>query len=197
MILILDLDDTIYNTTTIDAAVIKGGLSTVLPNENVEEVYQDFKALSTAQMLDKYKLNQEAVLLFYTTLVSLKDQLTITPFEDYSHIEAMPYTKYLVTTGYAEWQITKINHLGITSHFDTIMIDDILTRGKNKKDYFMDIMKLTGEPPSRHVVIGDNPHNELKYGHELGMKVIQRNSGRKSRYLAAHQWVDSFEEIRF
>jgi putative hydrolase of the HAD superfamily len=196
MVLILDLDDTIYETATIGHEIIRNGLQDLSFDSNlIDSLMKDFGVLSTVNIFKKHKITSHQIEDFYQSLVHQKANLTIQPFEDYAYLKGLPFEKYLVTTGYTEWQLAKIEHLGIAMDFKEVMIH-VPGHRHNKKHFFKKIQQTTGLSFDQHYVIGDNPSNELKHGHDLGMKTIQRTNSKQPIFPNADFHIESFKELQ-
>jgi putative hydrolase of the HAD superfamily len=195
MILILDLDDTIYETATIRSEIIKNGFAGLqISGETIQSMMKDFGRLSTFEIFKKHNLSLVQLEDFYQSLVHQKSQLTIKPFEDYGYLKAIDLKKYLVTTGYSAWQQAKIDQLSVAKDFIDVMIH-IPGHRHTKKHFFKLIQEQTGLPFHAHYVIGDNPHNELRHGYQLGMKTIQRLSPKQPRFRHADYVISDFSEL--
>lgn len=202
-LLILDLDDTIFETGTIKKESVKSILAkfksiaihkygNALTNQIVSEFWEfpfDFVA-KKYQFEDRIKF--ELARLINQTNFEFKIQ----PFNDFWIFEQMEFEKILVTTGFQKLQQAKIKILGIEKMFNEIYIDDILDPKRLfKKGIFSKILKTKNVKREQVYIIGDNPHSELKAGYELGLKTIQvsKFEQRKSKY--ANYIISDFNEL--
>jgi FMN phosphatase YigB (HAD superfamily) len=195
MVLILDLDDTIYQTSAIGKELLfKAIVDVIKDNEVANIILSDVKSSPIANVFRKYNWDTQMINSFYDALTNQAELLKIKTFEDYEVIKHWHGKKYLVTTGYPSWQKAKINHLSIQNDFEKIFIHDINT-DLSKLDFLKEILSITNLPAMDHYVIGDNPHNELKFGYELGMKTIQRRSKKRKEFEKADWIVEDFIEL--
>ncbi|MEM9848734.1 MAG: HAD family hydrolase [Bacteroidota bacterium] len=202
--LLLDLDDTIFETKSIDPAVFEPAFSiiseyyqSIEPAIVIEAITSELWSKPTDVVFQKYKTPHSIVLKFYEQLERIDHKaLQIKTFEDYAVLQSIPQRKILVTTGLRGLQIAKIKALGIESDFEAIKIDDPrLNPRQHKIDIFRQILKVTALPPETIWVIGDNPNSEIKAGRTLGMRTIQRKSSHRSSDSCADYEIESFAEL--
>ena len=204
-LLILDLDDTIFETKSMSSEIFEAPISVLIKhciNNNVQIVQEtliaDLWSLPIDVVFSKHNIPNRITTSFYEEIAKIDDkQLSIKPFQDYSEVNSLTYKKVLVTTGLRELQMAKINALNIASNFEDIYIDDPreLPR-KDKQLIFQSIIKQYQIEPKNIWVIGDNPTSEIRIGKALGMNTIQRKSESKSSTLDADYVIESFTELR-
>jgi putative hydrolase of the HAD superfamily len=202
--LILDLDDTIFETKSMNPRIFDSAVSLI--QAHYEQHYSQAKSKEIITELWSYPVDvvfakhhtaETLIQKFYQKIEEIDfRELEIKPFEDYREIQKLDEQKVLVTTGLKELQYAKIKALGIESDFDEIFIDDPRTIPRRHKiDIFRQILQETKIECQEFWVIGDNPESEIKAGKALGMKTIQRKSkGQKPSELADYK-IESFEEL--
>lgn len=204
-VLIIDLDDTIYNTRSIDPGIFDPAIALVHKYCSASELLDADEIISVlwTQPIDKvfvkYNLPENLKKEFYDLVATIDyHKLEIEPFADYMFLNSIGYNKILVTTGIRELQLAKIKALKIDSDFDALHIDDPRTDPRiNKFDIFSELLVNTKRRASEFWVIGDNPDSEIKAGRILGMNTIQRRSLSKGDYEKADYQIDTFKELRF
>lgn len=202
--IILDLDDTIFETKTMDPGIFDSAISVIknhflkhsktLAQQIVAELWQEPIDV-VAQRHDVPEFVMEA---FFAQLSKVDyKSLNIQTYDDYEIIKEFSQPKILVTTGVKELQNAKIDALGIREDFKSIHIDDPRSQPRNTKfKIFLEILNQSNLKPENIWVIGDNPDSEIQAGHKLGMKTIQRRSPSKSDSEIADFKIDSFRQLR-
>lgn len=200
--LILDLDDTIFETKSIPAKTFEPALVIIKDyylqkeNINLKQLIEDLWINPIDVVFEKYQTPQSIQNAFFKKLQTLEYNLDIKTFEDYHLLKNLGRKKVLVTTGYQKLQWAKINGLGIETDFEKIYIDDPLdSNRKYKLGIFREVQELYKIPANDFWVIGDNPDNELAAGKKLGMKTIQRLKKGKEKSSEADFAIKSFDEL--
>ncbi|MFC1768273.1 HAD family hydrolase [Nanoarchaeota archaeon] len=82
----------------------------------------------------------------------------------------------LLTDGYPETQQNKIDALGVSNFFNSILIND-LSKNENKVDNnsFEIILALLNVKGNETIAIGDNPKKDFEIPHSLGIRTIRIN----------------------
>lgn len=203
--LILDLDDTIFRTNSIDPKIVnepislvKGYYEQIHRPELLEKVTADLWSNPHDIVFQRYKTPESVVRAFYESLEGIDHSaLDIHTFEDYEVIRSLDYDKVLVTTGLRGLQQGKIRALGIAEDFKQIHIDDPRDQPRKQKiDIFRQLVEETQKKPEEFWVIGDNPSSEIAAGQMLGMKTVQRRSESHSIALNVDYVISSFEELK-
>ncbi len=202
--LILDLDDTIFETKSMNPRIFDSAITViekyygqnnlgVKPKEIIAELW----SFPIDVVFEKYNTPESVSGDFYKKIGEIDFQeLAIKTFDDYSEIKRFGKQKILVTTGLKELQLAKIKALDIEDDFDRIYIDDPrLIPRKHKIDIFRQILLESNKEAQEIWVIGDNPESEIKSGKDLGMKTIQRKSKSKDFSEFADFKIESFEEL--
>lgn len=203
--LILDLDNTIFETKSMDSKIFDSAFALIekyyTDNKlgiKSEEIITDLWSIPVDVVFAKYNTPTDLVSAFYKQIEEIDyEELDIKTYDDYIEIQKLKDIKILVTTGFKELQLAKIKALGIESDFDEIHIDDPRLNPRNHKiDIFRQILMNTKKKPEEIWVIGDNPESEIQSGKKLGMKTIQRKSiNMKSSEFADYE-IDTFNELK-
>lgn len=203
--LILDLDDTIFETKSMNSKIFDSAISLIKnyyersdSAVKSEEIIADLWSYPIDVVFVKYNTRKPLINEFYKRIEAIDFQkLDIKTFEDYKELRTLTENKMLVTTGFKKLQWAKIKALSIENDFDQIYIDDPRSTPRNHKiDIFRQILIETKKKPKEIWVIGDNPESEIKAGKELGMKTIQRKSKSKNLSEFADYKIESFYELR-
>lgn len=202
--IILDLDDTIFETKSMNPRIFDSAITLI------EDYYQQHHSIQKSKkvitelwsypidvVFKKHNTEEALVNQFYQMIAEIDFRdLNIKTFEDYKEIKNLHKRKILVTTGLKELQLAKIKALGIENDFEEIYIDDPRQfPRKYKVDIFRQILLNSKINPENVWVIGDNPDSEIKVGKELGMKTIQRKSKHKKIAELADYKIESFVEL--
>ena len=202
--IILDLDDTIFPTKSMDASVFDPILANLKdyyvrnrPDISSDDVISELWSNPIDTVFSRYNTPGEVIADFYNGIAEIDYSiLNISPFSDYKMVSELKGKKILVTTGLRELQLGKIDALGIEHDFESIHIDDPrISPRKYKKLIFQQILNECNMAPKEVWVIGDNPESELKAGKQLGMNTIQRMSGFKPFTRYADHVIHSFDEL--
>lgn len=176
--LIFDLDNTIYPVSSI-ADNLFVTLFKVLDNNEAIINHEDIDTISKIKtemtrkpfqaIADKYGLNNDIRQQMIQALSNMSYDLPMQPFEDYKYLRDIPLNKFLVTSGFAKLQYSKIKQLDIEHDFKEIFVVDLETSNQTKKETFKKIMKKYGYQPEELLIIGDDPESEIKAALELGI----------------------------
>lgn len=203
-VLILDLDDTIFETKSMDKKILNPFFDDLLFNlkpifnlNQIEEIYNDLWKYSWDFVIEKYSIPKE---IFINSIIILENsnfKLKIKTFPDYSFIKNFPVDKFLVTTGLTFLQNQKIKALQIENDFKEIVINDRLFSNETKFDIFKKLILKHNINPKESYVIGDNSDSEIKAGNELNFKTIQILRKNVEKGNNACFYIDSFDELEY
>jgi putative hydrolase of the HAD superfamily len=174
--LILDMDNTIFPTKTISDelfATIEHLMDDHRGNLNDEQLEEAKTALSRTpfqKVADQYGFHPDFKANAIEVLKNVTYNKPIKPYKDYELVEAINLPKFLVTFGFVKLQQSKIDGLGVRSHFKEIFVVDPEVSPKTKRDIFVDIMEKYGYHKDELLAIGDDPESEIKAAHDLGIK---------------------------
>lgn len=203
--IILDLDDTIFETKSMNPNIFNDPISLIKNhyeennlNFDAETIVEELWTVPVDVVFAKYNTEQSLVAEFYNRVEAVDFQeLEIQTFEDYKEIKELKHRKILVTTGLKKLQIAKIKALGLQNDFEEIHIDDPRLKPRQHKiEIFRKILNDQKLNPQEVWVIGDNPDSEIKAGNELRMKTIQRSSPSKHWSELADYRIESFKELQ-
>ena len=173
--LILDLDNTIYPVSAIADELFNKLFDAVdefremLDNPASKNIKYDFTQKPYQHVAEKYHFSAELTEKGLRHLQNLTYDKPIKPYDGYDEIKNLSIEKFLVTSGFAKLQQSKVAMLGIANDFKEIHIVDSQLSPLTKKDVFAAIMEKHNYRADDILVIGDDPHSEIKAAAELGI----------------------------
>ncbi len=204
MLLILDLDDTIFATQSMSPEIfapvfqlLKDYFERTKSQEVATAVLEDLWRMPFDSIVKKYSVPAKLQEQVLENLEMLEYDLKIQTFSDYPALVNIPVPKILVTTGFTNLQEAKIEALNIRSHFEEIHIDDPFRKErKHKRGIFQDLISARKLNVESLWVIGDNPNSEIIAAKELGINTIQRlQSKNQNASPLADYSIHSFLEL--
>lgn len=200
--LIVDLDYTIFHTSTIDRKVLSpffehllDNINTLFPAAKIEAIVADLWKDSWDVVVDRYKIPKTVFAKSVSVLESFPLELTIETYSDYHFLKNYPADKFLVTTGLTSLQKAKIKALNIENDFKEIIINDRLIETRTKVDIFHELITKHNLDKQKTYVIGDNPDSEIHAGNLLNLKTIQIVRGTIVNNSIAMHCINSFEKL--
>jgi putative hydrolase of the HAD superfamily len=170
--LILDLDNTIYPVSSISENLFgqlfdildqhAGSINTAGDANRVDKIKDEMTRRPFQHIADEFELDIVLRNKMAYTLRNMAYSQPMQPYADYAHIRAIPLEKFLVTTGFAKLQMSKVKMLDIEQDFKTIHIVDPEVNQQTKQDVFAEIMRTHNYHPGELLVIGDDPGSEIK-----------------------------------
>ncbi|MEM9545207.1 MAG: HAD family hydrolase [Bacteroidota bacterium] len=201
--LIVDLDDTIFKTSSMNPKIFDSAIE-VIVNYYIKSEKRVLKEIVNALwekpidvVFHSYGTPTEIQKEFYAEISQIEySELKIEPFADYTVLKEIDMDQVLVTTGLLELQNAKINALGIRDDFKQVLIDDPRTKPRiDKYQLFRQILGSSKLKANEIWVIGDNPDSEIKAASKLGINTIQRRSESKMKSDLADYYIESFNEL--
>lgn len=196
---IYDLDNTIYPVQSIAGKVFASLFKLI---EESSEHTHDMKFIKEDIMRKPFQkvaaehhfsenLTQKGIGLLKDTTYDGE----IKPFADYPEIRRIKGDRFLVTTGFAKLQNSKIGGMRIAEDFNEIHIVDPSTSNRTKKDVFEDIIKRNNYKPLEVLVIGDDPESEIKAAQELGIDTVLYDKNNSYGLSTATYKIDDFKAL--
>jgi FMN phosphatase YigB (HAD superfamily) len=199
--IIFDLDMCILDTRTLGEHILDSVLAPLhessMPEATQREIDRTLWTTSLEDCVELFKIPSavaEKMRSAHRELVVSDDVKT---FGDEDTLLDLPVYRILVTSGYREWQIRKIEKLGVARLFDEIIIDtidDLATR-KGKRVIFAELLARHGWEPQEVLVVGDNPHSELKAARALGIPTAQTLRPTVLKDPLADYHIESLNEL--
>ena len=118
---------------------------------------------------------------------------------DLGELQSVPADKFLVTSGFRNFQNSKIDSLGIRNQFKRIDIDDaedfLPDPSPGKAPLFERIRDTERLHANQVLIVGDNPGSEIAAGNSLGMSTVQVLRPRVERSSQATHHIESLSEL--
>jgi len=202
-LLIFDLDDTIFETKSINKKSVKpifDKLNVLLlkrfGKEIAEQIIPELWKYPFDFVAQKYEFGNHLNSEFTRIINEDEYEFNIKPFEDFKLIQNLKQEKILVTTGFSNLQNAKIRDLKIEKNFSEIYIDEIFDPERIlKKGIFNQILLKKKIDPKSVYIIGDNPNSELKSGFELGLNTIQVSKFGQEKSKYSDYCISDYSEL--
>lgn len=174
--IILDLDNTVYSVHTIGDELFAPLFELIIQDgshaHHMDKVKNDIMRRPFQLVARDYQFNEELTGKGIALLREQEYKGKIEPFADYQFVRNLPIDKFLVTTGFLKLQQSKVEGLHLGKDFKEIHIVDPLTSGRTKKEVFADIIERWGYANPEVLVVGDDPHSEIRAARDLGIEAI-------------------------
>jgi len=201
--LILDLDDTIFQTRSMDPKIFEPffkhlalNLKPNFDSKTIDAISHDLWQNTWDKVIHKYGIPLPSIMESVKLLEKLELNLKIVPYPDYNFIKNFTGRKFLVTTSLTSLQVSKIKALKIENDFEKIVINDTFKETKTKHDIFKELVSEFNLKPETTFVIGDNAASEIEAGNQLNMITIQILREGVVKGNNARYYIKSFEELR-
>jgi putative hydrolase of the HAD superfamily len=174
--IILDLDNTIYPVYSIGNELFKTVFELIERTGEfdgpLDLVKRDIMRKPFQVVASSYGFSAALTRAGIDLLKNLEYNGPIKPFDDYEIVRQCPQQKFLVTTGFEKLQWSKIRGMKIGNDFSEIRIVDPMTSSSTKKDVFLDLIGKYALDQQALLVVGDDPHSELKAAVEIGIDSV-------------------------
>ena len=200
--IILDLDDTIFQTRSMEAKLFEpffhhliSKLKDNFEQNTIDDIVNDLWARPIDTVIEKYNIPHTTITSSIELLENLDLNLSIKPYQDYDFIRGLQIQKFLVTTGLTALQTAKIKALKIENDFTKIIINDSVIETRTKLDIFKDLIVEYNLIPETTFVIGDNECSEIKAGNSLNLVTVQILREHVIKGNTAKYHIKSFKEL--
>jgi len=197
--IILDLDNTIYPVSSIGDKLFKtlfdlisesGEYTGDFNQIKAEIMRRPFQFVADDFSLSK-KLKSDSLKLF----LDLTYDESMEPYDDYKYVRRIPCRKFLVTTGFAKLQHSKIFHLNIKDDFEGIFIIDPIHSDLTKKAIFRKILTDNGLKREEVLVVGDDLNSEIKAANDLGIDTILYDHESAYAGIESQKIISNFKDL--
>ncbi len=198
--IILDFDNTIYSAPSIGKVLFAPLLELIEQDgshrEHMVQLKADIMRRPFQVIAKDYNFSEELTQKCTAFLKELTYNGKIEPFDDYQFLRDLAIDKFLVTTGFFKLQQSKIEGTKIIQDFKEIHIVDPSTSDRTKKDVFADIMERHNYQPSDVLVVGDDPHSEIKAAQELGIEAILYDHPKLNTSVTNITRIENFNALK-
>lgn len=109
---------------------------------------------------------------------------------------AAKYKMYIITNGFEEIQVVKINRSGLEKYFVHIFISEKIGHQKPDKRIFEYAMQVAGALPDESLMIGDNMQTDIAGAKKVGMDQVFFNpNNQKTRDKATYQ-IEALSQLK-
>ncbi|MXN91847.1 HAD hydrolase-like protein [Flavobacterium sp. Sd200] len=130
--------------------------------------------------------------------IELQETLTfdeaIDTFDDYPEIHTIDAERFLVTTGFRNMQLSKINQLGIEHDFKEVHVVNPVE--SSKKEVFAGILERYDYKPTEVLVVGDDPESEIKAAKDLGIATVLYDKNNIADAREADHKIEHFKDLK-
>jgi len=196
----MDLDNTIYPVSSIGDKLFKtlfdlisesGEFAGDFNQIKAEIMRRPFQFVAEDFSFSK-KLKSDCLNLF----LELTYDESMEPYDDYKYVRKIQCRKFLVTTGFAVLQHSKIFHLNIKDDFEGIFIIDPVHSDLTKKAIFRKILTDNGLKREEVLVVGDDLNNEIKAAKDLGIDAILYDHESAHAGLEKQKTISNFKDLQ-
>lgn len=176
--IIFDLDNTIYSVPAVAEDMLASLVNLIEENgeykTDIEAIKTDMMRKPFQVLADAHGFSRNLIEKGFQHLQTLTYDKPMKPFSDYVETKLLPHDKYLVTSGFEAFQMSKVKSLGIENDFAEIHIVDL--ENNTKKNVFTDIIIRHQYAPQDVVIVGDDMHSEIAAAKELGIDAVLYDS---------------------
>jgi FMN phosphatase YigB (HAD superfamily) len=204
---VFDLDNTLFDSTTVPAEVLAPAVGAVrranvgpeaLPPHVLEAALRAAQRFGFLHVADTYRAPaflRAAWRDAYRTLVL--ERAALVPYPDVIPVlTTLSLTRLLLTTGFRRMQESKIAALHIGHLFDGIYINALDEGGApHKQPLLEEILRTRQLAPPEVLVIGDSAGNEIAAGNALGAITVQVLRPGVTRTETARHHLATFTEL--
>lgn len=181
---VFDLDNTLYDATTIPDDVLAPAVAAVraanvgpdaVPDDVLDAAIRSARRLGFLHVAERHRLPPS---LRAAWRDAYRDLVVDAPLQLYPDVrpalERLDLIKVLLTTGFRGMQESKIAALDVARLFHAIYIDALDGgAGPGKQRLLQEILDTYRCRPTEVLVIGDSPENEIAAGNALGAVTVQ------------------------
>jgi putative hydrolase of the HAD superfamily len=201
--IIFDLDNSILDTHALGDKILIPILAPLndsnLPDETKRAINAAIWHTGFEDLVIRYDLPPNIAGAMRNAYFGIKipDDIELKTYGDEKYIKDLPVKKYLVSTGYTNFQRSKIDKSGIAPLFDEIIIDEMADsiKRKGKKIIFQEILAANDWDKTEALVVGDNPNSELGTAKTLGIAAVQTLRPGVEKWDEADYRINSLSEL--
>ncbi len=198
--IILDLDNTIYQVSSIGDKLFKSLFELIGKSGEYKGDFEKLKAEIMRRpfqyVAKEFEFSEKLFGESHKLLENLTYDEPMATFDDYKFVRHLKMDKFLVTAGFTKMQESKVTQLGISNDFRTIYIIDPAKTNMVKKDIFMKIMADHNFLPAELLVAGDDVNSEIKAALELGIDAVLYDRTETAQPTNEFQIISRFSEMK-
>ncbi|WP_294825191.1 HAD family hydrolase [uncultured Flavobacterium sp.] len=196
--IIYDLDNTVYPVSAIGDKLFGPLFELIIQSGRhdgaIEEIRKAIMRTPFRLVAQRHDFSDELTASGIALQEEIEYAESIDTFEDYPEIKKIPAARYLVTTGFAKMQHSKIRQMGITDDFDEIHVVD--PTKTSKKEVFAGILARHNYLPEEVLVVGDDPESEIAAAKALGICTVLYDKNGMYLPVEADYSISHFKDLR-
>lgn len=102
---------------------------------------------------------------------------------------------HVLTNGFYETQLTKLNCSGIKSFFKEIIASDVIGSHKPQATIFMEALRITGASRKNTLMVGDNLFIDVQGARNVGIDQVYFNPSKTSHQEKSTYEIESLKEL--
>lgn len=200
--IIFDLDMCILDTHSLSGPFFQPVLD-VLWRANLSEdlkkkVEQQLWTTSLDDTAKLFELSQNLTEQMREAYRTVQVPDGIKTFGDEECIRDLAVVKILVTSGFRKFQESKVDKIGVRNLFSEVIVDalDVPHERIGKKAIFGNLLSKYDWRKEEVLVVGDNPHSELRAAKELGIASVQTLRPTVVKWDEADYHIESLCELQ-
>lgn len=179
--IIFDLDKCLAPPEEIGRAFFEPALEAIrrandgsLSDEALESAIRDFWRLAYDDIATRHGFSPQMFEAGWQAYRSLRMPGPLRGYGDLDVLAEFRVPLFIVTTGFRDFQESKVDALGIREHFVEVIVDAIDDGERlGKRLIFSELRARHEWQPESVLVVGDNPESEIAAGNLLGMPTVQ------------------------
>ena len=106
------------------------------------------------------------------------------------------YRLYILTNGFAEIQIQKVNNCGLTNYFTKLFMAEMVGYQKPDRRFFEYAIKSVHAHKADCLMVGDDPEADIRGAQNAGIDQVFFNTGKKVCHVQPTWEIASIEELK-
>jgi putative hydrolase of the HAD superfamily len=105
------------------------------------------------------------------------------------------YKLYILTNGFAEIQVQKVNNCGLQSYFSKLFMAEMVGYQKPDRRFFEYAIKSVHAHKNECLMVGDDPDADIRGGWNAGIDQVFYNTGKKVCAVKPTWEIDSIDAL--
>ena len=106
------------------------------------------------------------------------------------------YNLYILTNGFAEIQIQKINNCGLQPYFSKLFMAEMVGYQKPDRRFFEYAVKSVHAHKHECLMVGDDPETDIRGAYNAGIDQVYFNTGNKPSGIKPTWEITAMEELK-